>query len=368
MRFLMLNWRDMENPKHGGAERVTQGYLAALAQRGHEVYWYSEAFEGCAPTAEMDGVKVVRGGRNIVSRMILARKWYRRQPRFDLVIDQHHGVPWYAPWWCKTNCISYIHEVLGSIWGTFYKGWRAPVAVLGPMQERLTLRLYRNVPFWTACESTEKALRANGVRYIKRIPYGVHTVALPYLEPKKLGTPLKLAFVSRLAPNKRVDHAIRAVQILSQKGIDVHLKVAGGGDSYNDLKRLVADLRLENIVEFTGFISEEEKNAMLKETHFLLHTSVREGWGLNVIEANAMGTPTAVYPAEGLTESTLKDVTGIISDEQTPESLAECILSHLNDQAFYDRIRVAAWERAKTFHWSQVLPLACDWLESQAKK
>ncbi|MBR5690728.1 MAG: glycosyltransferase family 1 protein, partial [Verrucomicrobia bacterium] len=78
------------------------------------------------------------------------------------------------------------------------------------------------------------------------------------------------------------------------------------------------------------------------------------------------GTPTAVYPAEGLTESTLKDVTGIISNEQTPESLAECILSHLNDQAFYDRIRVAAWERAKTFHWSQVLPLACDWLESQA--
>ncbi|MBR5737243.1 MAG: glycosyltransferase family 1 protein, partial [Verrucomicrobia bacterium] len=83
---MMLNWRDMENPKHGGAERVTQGYLAALARRGHEVYWYSEAFEGCAPTAEMDGVKVVRGGRNIVSRMILARKWYRRQPRFDLVI------------------------------------------------------------------------------------------------------------------------------------------------------------------------------------------------------------------------------------------------------------------------------------------
>ena len=40
--------------------------------------------------------------------------------------------------------------------------------------------------------------------------------------------------------------------------------------------------------------------------------------------------------------------------------MAECILSHLNDQAFYDRIRVAAWERAKTFHWSQVLLLACD--------
>ena len=38
----------------------------------------------------------------------------------DLVIDQHHGIPWYAPWWCGTNCIAYIHEVLGPIWDAFY--------------------------------------------------------------------------------------------------------------------------------------------------------------------------------------------------------------------------------------------------------
>jgi hypothetical protein len=30
MRFLMLNWRDPRNPRTGGAERVTEGYLKAL--------------------------------------------------------------------------------------------------------------------------------------------------------------------------------------------------------------------------------------------------------------------------------------------------------------------------------------------------
>ena len=93
MRFLMLNWRDLKNPKHGGAERVTQGYLSALAQRGHEVFWFSEEFDGCSPEETIDGVRVVRGGRNIMSRAISAHKWYCRQPAFDLVIDQHHGVP-----------------------------------------------------------------------------------------------------------------------------------------------------------------------------------------------------------------------------------------------------------------------------------
>jgi len=39
---------------------------------------------------------------------------------FDLVIDQHHGIPWFAPWWSRTNSIAYIHEVLGPIWSAFY--------------------------------------------------------------------------------------------------------------------------------------------------------------------------------------------------------------------------------------------------------
>jgi glycosyltransferase involved in cell wall biosynthesis len=71
---------------------------------------------------------------------------------------------------------------------------------------------------------------------------------------------------------------------------------------------------------------------------------VREGWGLNVIEANAMGTPAAVYPTEGLTESTLKNQTGLVSEEESPESLASCLLERLKDEEFYNRIRVAAWE------------------------
>jgi hypothetical protein len=34
----------------------------------------------------------------------------------------------------------------------------------------------------------------------------------------------------------------------------------------------------------------------------------------------------------------------------------------------YDRYRQAAWERAKSLHWNQVLPKTCDWLEEQARR
>src|SRR5580692_9643890 len=101
MRFLMLNWRDPENPISGGAERVSLAYLAELARRGHEVYWFANDFSGAKPQSEISGIKIVRGGGKGTS-VLKARQWYRSQKKFDLVIDQHHGIPWYAPWWCGT--------------------------------------------------------------------------------------------------------------------------------------------------------------------------------------------------------------------------------------------------------------------------
>ena len=92
MRFLMLNWRDPKNPLAGGAERVSLEYLAELARRGHEVFWFSYDFPGGAREETIDGINFVRGGGKGTS-ILAARSWYRSQKAFDLVIDQHHGLP-----------------------------------------------------------------------------------------------------------------------------------------------------------------------------------------------------------------------------------------------------------------------------------
>jgi glycosyltransferase involved in cell wall biosynthesis len=364
MRFLMLNWRDPRNPLSGGAERVTLGYLSALAQRGHEVYWFAYDFPGAGTGETMDGVHILRGGQKI-GAVRAAMGWYRKQPAFDLVIDQHHGIPWYAPWWCRTNCVAYIHEVLGPIWDSFYR-W--PLNVIGRHQERWTHWFYRKVPFWTACPSTKTALHSVGVRDVTLIPYGVHTRALPRLEDKPLAQPLRLVVVSRLAPNKRVDHAVRALQLLIEGAVDARLTIVGTGIIEQQLRELTATFKLQDRVLFTGGLPEKDKDACLRQAHFLLHTSLREGWGLNVIEANAMGTPSVVYPVPGLIESTLHDRTGIVARNETPEGLAGAIKAALAKPERYQTYRQHAWERAKTFHWDKVLPQACAWLEERAAR
>jgi glycosyltransferase involved in cell wall biosynthesis len=363
MRFLMLNWRDPRNPRSGGAERVTEGYLTALAGRGHEVVWFANRFAGASAEEFLNGVRLVRAGV-LGSSVLEARRWVRQQPCFDLVIDQHHGIPWYAPWWCGTRCVAYVHEVLGPIWRTFY---RRPWSDIGRIQERWTHWLYREVPFWTACESTRDGLRRHGVRRISILRYGVHTQALGVLNPKPLAQPLRLAVVTRLAPNKRVDHALSALRILHRRGFGASMVVVGTGDGDAFLRQKAVDLGLRESVKFTGLLPEPEKDVILREAHLLLHTSVREGWGLNVIEANALGTPAVVYPVPGLIESTLHDRTGLVAERETAEALADRVVELLADDARYQRLRHQAWDRAKTMHWSQVLPPACDWLEARAR-
>ena len=364
MRFLMLNWRDPMNPAAGGAERVSQAYLEALLARGHEVYWFANDFPGGAASETAQGIRIVRGGGKGTS-VARARRWYRQQERFDLVIDQHHGIPWYAPWWSGTNCIAYIHEVLGPIWKAFFS-W--PLSMIGQWQERWTHWFYRSVPFWTPSESTRIVLHRHGVREVKVFPNGTDTTPLTGLESKPLRQPVQLIAVSRLAPNKRVDHALQAARMLLQQGIDTRLTIVGTGEVEAQLRQRANEPALAQSVTFTGQVSEEEKHRALRRAHLLVHTSMREGWGLNVIEANAMGTPAVVYPVGGLVDSTVHGQTGLVTCAETPESVVGSIISLLNNPIEYDRLRVNAWERAKTFAWQKVLPPACEWLEQQARR
>jgi glycosyltransferase involved in cell wall biosynthesis len=364
MRFVMFNWRDPKNPLAGGAERVTQGYLNALAERGHEVFWFANDFPGAAREEKIGPIQIIRGG-GMGTSVLAARKWYQQQARFDLVMDQHHGIPWYTPWWCGTNNVSYIHEVLGPIWESFYR-W--PLSSVGKFQERWTHWLYRKVPFWTASSFTREQLLRHGVKDVTLIPYGVHTVALAELPPKTLSAPVKLISVSRLAPNKRIDHAIRTVAELTNLGVAAELTVVGEGAEDANLRQLTATLQLNAKVRFTGPLDEAAKDEALRGAHFLLHCSQREGWGLNVIEANAMGTPAVVYPVPGLLESTLHNETGLVAKGESPGAMAAEIAGSLKKPERYQTWRIKGWERAKTFHWNQVLPRACDWLEAQARK
>jgi glycosyltransferase involved in cell wall biosynthesis len=175
-----------------------------------------------------------------------------------------------------------------------------------------------------------------------------------------------LIAVSRLAPNKRIDHGILMLAELRRGGMPAELTVVGDGIEAGRLRELTANLGLSDVVHFVGYRPENEKLGWLRESHVLIHPSVREGWGLNVIEGNAMGTPAAVYPVDGLVDSTVHQVTGCIASGETPEALAEAVRWLVGDHQRFARVREAAWRRSGEFRWTTVIPRVCEFLESMA--
>ena len=360
----MLNWRDPENPLAGGAESVTLGYLSDLVRRGHEVFWLSHSFEGAPQYSEINGIQIHRLG-NLLKSRIMAPLWIKRHSPIDLVIDQHHGIPWFSPIWSKNNSISFIHEVLGPIWNTFFP---FPIAFLGTLQEKLTIYLYRNHLFWTSCLSTEKQLIKLGVLSVTRIPYGVDISPLTILPDKNIDKPVKLVMISRLAPNKRIDHGLKALRILLDKGVDANLTIVGSGQMHDSLKKLALEYGLEDFCLFTGRVSDEGKQKILSDAHLLLHSSVREGWGLNVIEANAYGTPAVVYPVPGLIDSTVDNVTGYVTSDESPQALADKIIEITENPVDYALIRTNAWTSSQSYLWEKVLNISSPFLENCLKQ
>ena len=94
------------------------------------------------------------------------------------------------------------------------------------------------------------------------------------------------------------------------------------GDGY--LRKKLEESKIKDVT-FYGHVNEELKYQLLSRAHLILVPGIREGWGLVVTEANAMGTPAIGYNVPGLRDSIKNDETGILVKNNSPYELARAI-------------------------------------------
>ena len=92
---------------------------------------------------------------------------------------------------------------------------------------------------------------------------------------------------------------------------------------------------------------------MLKKAWILIHPSVKEGWGLTVIEAASQGTPTVSYDSSGLRDSIRDGETGFLVKERKPEELAGKISFLLGDNMLYNTLSKKSLEWSTKFSWEK---------------
>ena len=371
MNILILSWRDLKNPLAGGAEQVMHEHAKGWILAGHSVTHFSSGFDDSLPQENVDGVEVIRKGSYFLTTHIYAFFWYlfRDHKKFDLIIDEFHGIPFFTPLYSRVPKLAVLQEVAKEVW------WLNPlpkplnwiIGFIGYTLEPFLFLFYRNTPFMVGSQSAKDDLIKMGIKdvNITVVPHGV-IINAPKKLPKKESIKT-VVFLGALTKDKGIEDAIRAFSVLN-KNRKYNFWVMGGGEaSYVErLKKLADGLGIKGKISFFGRVSEKEKFDRLARAHVLVNPSVREGWGLVNIEANAVGTPVVAYRSQGLIDSVKDGQSGILCNENTPEDIAQKVESVLNDNV-YKKYSDGAISWSKEFSWEKSRKISLNLLEKVSR-
>ncbi|HET8766171.1 MAG TPA: glycosyltransferase family 4 protein [Pedococcus sp.] len=351
MRIALLSWRDFTHPEGGGAEHYLETVGAELAARGHDVVMYCAA-HGDAPATEVRGRLTLRrqGGRlSVYAACVRAlRRDEREHGPYDVVVDTQNGIPFFSPLGTRTPVVVLVHHVHREQWPVVFSPWVARVG--WAIESRLAPLLYRRNQYVAVSGRTRDELVGLGVEagHVAVIHNGTDSPRA--LDVPRADTPT-LVVLGRLVPHKRVEQAIDVLARLRPTHPGLQLRVVGHGWWHDNIAAHAEASGVADDVHLLGFVDEGTKHAELAASWVALAPSVKEGWGLCVVEAASHGVPTVAYrDAGGLSESIVDRQTGVLvgdADELTHE-----VAMLLADHERREEMGRHAREYAQQFTWT----------------
>lgn len=184
---------------------------------------------------------------------------------------------------------------------------------------------------------------------------GIPSNFIAQSKPKNQTDTINLLFVGRLVPYKCADVAIEAIARLQPSLQEkVRLTIVGQGSEERLLKQKVAELKLEERVEFAGWVAQQETLNYYSRADIFCFPSIREFGGAVVLEAMACGLPCIVANNGGIGEYVTAE-TGFkidpISREYLIYELANKIEVLAQNEELRHRMSANAIERAREFTW-----------------
>jgi glycosyltransferase involved in cell wall biosynthesis len=354
MRILVINWQDLTNPLAGGAEVHLHEVFSRIARGGHEVTLLCSAYPGAPSEETIDGMRVIRTGNRALFNYAVPRA-YRRlaRARFDVVIEDLNKIPFFTPLFVKEPLVGIGHHLFRE---SIFRETNPAVAAYVYGMETAALAFYarKKIPFVVNSPSTMSDFEARGFR---REDLTIAYLAVNHDLFRQTGVPKSptplIGCFGRLKRYKSIDVLLRALPAVLQEVPDTRVVIAGEGDDRPRLEEISHHLGLGDVVRFTGFISDAEKVDLLQSMWFKVATSVKEGWGLTVTEANACGTPVIASNVPGLRDAVRDGETGLLYPYGEVGTLAGKIVGLLRDQRRREDLSRNALAHSRTFTWDR---------------
>jgi glycosyltransferase involved in cell wall biosynthesis len=326
----------------GGAERWYRNLALRLAADGHEVTYLTLRQWERGERADLPGVRVVAAGprmrlyrgageRRIAPPLVFGAgvllHLLRHGRRYDVVhtasfpyfsvlaaalARRLHGyrlvVDWFELW-----SAPYWREYLGRAGGR-----------VGHAVQALCLRVRQHA--FAFAELTAGRLRAAGLRGEVTVLRGLYVGAVS--PPMPLPAEPLVVFAGRHIPEKRAAAVVPAVALARADIPGLRARVLGDGPERPAVLAAIAAQRVEAVVEAPGFVSTEEVERDLARALCLVLPSRREGYGLVIVEAASVGTPSVLVrgPDNAATELVEEGVNGFVAETASPEDLAAAIV------------------------------------------
>ena len=143
-------------------------------------------------------------------------------------------------------------------------------------------------------------------------------------------TDVVFSFAGRLTADKGINELLYAFLNIEKKYPNVKLFIMGGMDDYDSIDtKLFTEAKSSQNIIFTGNVSNVEEYYAASD--IFVAPSYREGFGLVVVEAEAMALPAIVSDVPGQTDAVKKDITGLICKVKSGDSLQKAMEKLVED-------------------------------------
>lgn len=337
----------------GGAEVINEELAKRLVADGHEVVFLVRGVAGTSQKETKNGFKIIRVG-SWRSVYIEAYRYYKKHLRNwpDLIISEINTIPFFSKFFVKQRNILIIYQLARKIW--FYQMF-FPLNLIGYILEPVYLWFLKDRKVITISESTKKDLMRFGFREenISIIPVGIEFEPIKSFEAiNKFEKPTILSH-GAIRPMKRTAHIVQAFEIAKEDVLDLELIISGDSSSVygEEVLNLIKNSKYSDSIKYLGRVDDAKKIELMQRAHLIAVTSVKEGWGIIVTEANSQGTPAVVYNVDGLRDSVKNYQTGLICGQNTPEDLAEEITLLLKNPKLYKTLQKNGWKWSKEINF-----------------